>query len=259
MTAAAAEYLAMARVPPEELVRRHAGLVKRIAYHLAARLPSHVNAEDLIQAGMIGLLESAKHFDDSRGASFETYAGIRIRGAMLDELRKVDWAPRSVHRNARQIAEAIREVERRTGHDASDAEIAAELGMPLEQYHGMVADSARTQVLSMSVEEDEKGIGEIADDSDGPEALVERDDFQRALTDAIKELPERERLVMSLYYEQEMNLREIGKTLDITESRVCQIHGQALVRLRARLVEQATATAKSRPRVKAAGVLKSSA
>jgi RNA polymerase sigma factor for flagellar operon FliA len=259
MTAATAEYLAMSRISPEELVRRHASLVKRIAYHLAARLPSHVNADDLIQAGMIGLLESAKHFDDSRGASFETYAGIRIRGAMLDELRKVDWAPRSVHRNARTIAEAIREVERRTGRDATDVDIAAELGMKLDQYHGMVADSARTQVLSMTVEEDERGIGEIADDADGPEALVERDDFQRALTASIKELPERERLVMSLYYEQELNLREIGKTLDITESRVCQIHGQALVRLRARLVEQAAISTTSRRSANRSGALKSSA
>jgi RNA polymerase sigma factor for flagellar operon FliA len=234
---ATAQYMTVARVPPAELVQRHSELVKRIAYHLAARLPSHVDVADLIQAGMIGLLDAARHFEEGHGAVFETYAGIRIRGSMLDELRKVDWAPRSVHRNARQIAGAIHAVERRTGADAGDAEIAAELGMNLDQYHQLVADSARTQVLSLSGDSDDEEGRDVADENDGPEDVVEREDFRRALGEAINQLPERERLVMSMYYDQELNQREIGKVLNITESRVCQIHSQALVRLRARLVD----------------------
>jgi RNA polymerase sigma factor for flagellar operon FliA len=251
-TAVPAEYRAMARVPATTLVQRHAELVKRIAYHLAARLPSHVDVSDLIQAGMIGLLEAAQNFNDTRGASFETYAGIRIRGSMLDELRKVDWAPRSVHRNARQIAEAIRQVEARTGNEATETDIAAELNMSLEQYRLMVADSARTQVLSLSADDDEESTRDVADDSEGPAETTEREDFARELAEAIKELPERERLVMSLYYEQELNLKEIGRVLDITESRVCQIHGQALVRLRARLAPPDATVAPTQRRRRAA-------
>jgi len=216
----------------EALVMRHAELVKRIAYHLAGRLPASVEVDDLIQAGMLGLLEAAANYSAGRGASFETYAGIRIRGAMLDGLRKLDWAPRSVHRKARAVANAIRELEAENGREARDADVATKMGMSLEEYHKIVEDAAGCQISSLTTEE-----GEI--NATDPEADPFRDvideRFRAALTDAISNLPERERTVMSLYYDDELNLKEIGAVLKVSESRICQIHGQALTRLQARL------------------------
>jgi RNA polymerase sigma factor for flagellar operon FliA len=217
----------------DALVIRHAELVKRIAYHLAGRLPPSVDVEDLIQAGMLGLLEAASNFSAGRGASFETYAGIRIRGSMIDALRKLDWAPRSVHRKAREVAQAIRELEKETGREARDTEIAAKLGMPLDEYHRVVQDAASCHVASL----DEVQIAERGDDSFDPFRETADDSFREALARAIGELPEREKLVMSLYYQEEMNLKEIGAVLKVTESRVCQLHGQALSRLKARLAD----------------------
>src|SRR5690606_16072227 len=133
---------------PEHLVAEYAHLVKRIAHHLTARLPASVQVDDLVQAGMIGLLEAASKFDGSRGASFETYAGIRIRGAMLDEVRRGDWAPRSVHRNARRVADAVREVEANTGREAQDKDIAASLGVSLDEYHRMLTDASGARLFS---------------------------------------------------------------------------------------------------------------
>lgn len=229
----------LSSAPPRseaELVRTHADLVRRIAHHLAARLPSSVEVDDLIQAGIIGLIEAARHYSGDRGASFETYAGIRIRGAMLDELRKGDWVPRSVHRRAREIAEAIRAIEARTGHEASDAEIAQALGMPLEAYHRHAEDAARAPLLSL----DDPGAGDrsLADtleDPETPERATFQAAFREALADGIAELPDRERTVMGLYYQDELNLKEIGRVLGVSESRVCQLHSRALLRLRARL------------------------
>ena len=132
---------AQAQNSQEQLIQRYAPLVKRIAYHLLGRLPASVQVEDLMQAGMIGLLEAAKKYDAGKGASFETYAGIRIRGAMLDEVRKGDWAPRSVHRNTRMVTDAIRAIEARTGRDAKDHEVAAELQLSLEDYYGILSDT----------------------------------------------------------------------------------------------------------------------
>jgi RNA polymerase sigma factor FliA len=214
----------------DELIVRHAELVKRIAYHLAGRLPPSVAVEDLIQAGMLGLMEAAANWSMNRGASFETYAGIRIRGAMIDALRKLDWAPRSVHRQARAVASAVREIEQRTGRDARDAEVAEHMGLSLEQYHQALQAAACCQLASL---EDNGGDGH-ADDAD-PFRDAADEQFRAALARAIAGLPERERLVMSLYYSDGLNLKEIGAVLDVTESRVCQLHGQALTRLRARL------------------------
>lgn len=214
------------------LVARHAELVKRIAYHLMGRLPPSVEVDDLIQAGMIGLLEAAAHYASDRGASFETYAGIRIRGAMIDALRKQDWAPRSVHRKARAAATAVREVENRTGREARDAEIAAAMGVGIDEYHRILQDSVACQLSSIDESEDATGIA--ARDAD-PLHETEDGAMRLAVADAISSLPERERLVMSMYYDEELNLKEIGAVLGISESRVCQLHGQALVRLRARL------------------------
>lgn len=214
----------------EALVMQHAELVKRIAYHLAGRLPASVEVNDLIQAGMLGLLEAAAHFTANRGASFETYAGIRIRGAMIDALRKLDWAPRSVHRKARAVAAAVREVERATGRDARDVEVAERMGLPLEEYHAIVRDAAACRLASL-----DDGAGAAASDPADPFGETADADFREALARAIDALPERERLVMSLYYDDGLNLKEIGAVLKVTESRACQLHGQALVRLRARL------------------------
>lgn len=216
----------------DALVMRHAELVKRIAYHLAGRLPASVEVDDLIQAGMLGLLEAAANYTADRGASFETYAGIRIRGAMLDALRKLDWAPRSVHRKARAVAKAIREIESELGREARDAEVADRMGMDLGEYHRIVEDSAGCQIASLTTEE---GEITLTDSNSDPFRDVVDEDFRAALTEAIAGLPERERLVMSLYYDDELNLKEIGATLRVSESRVCQIHGQALARLQARL------------------------
>ena len=216
----------------EALVMRHAELVKRIAYHLAGRLPASVEVDDLIQAGMLGLLEAAANYSEGRGASFETYAGIRIRGAMLDGLRKLDWAPRSVHRKARAVAKAIRELESEFGREARDVEVAERMGMKLSDYHRIVEDSAGCQISSLTTEE---GEITLTDSSADPFRDVVDEDFRAALTEAIGNLPERERLVMSLYYDDELNLKEIGAALRVSESRICQIHGQALVRLQARL------------------------
>jgi RNA polymerase sigma factor for flagellar operon FliA len=224
--------ISTARPVVDELVERHAALVKRIAYHLAGRLPSCVEVDDLIQAGMIGLLEAAGHFSSDRGASFETYAGIRIRGAMIDALRQLDWAPRSVHRKARDVAEAIREVEGELGRAATDAEVAAAMQIPLEEYHGIVQDAATSQVSSL---DDLASAADIPGAEADPLQQAEGGALRESVAEAIAALPERERLVMSMYYDEELNLKEIGAVLGISESRVCQLHGQALIRLRSKL------------------------
>ena len=225
----------------DDLVTKHAALVKRIAYHLMSRLPPSVQADDLIQAGMIGLLEASRNYDASQGASFETYAGIRIRGAMLDEIRRTDWTPRSVHRKARQVAEAVREIENKEGRDARDVEVAEKLGIDLGEYHRILQDATGCRVFSI----DDTGPNgdepqqQPVDDTPLNEPLdsLQHSNFKSALADAIAGLPERERLVMAMYYDEELNLREIGEVLGVSESRVCQIHGQALIRLRARMGE----------------------
>jgi RNA polymerase sigma factor for flagellar operon FliA len=225
-----------------ELVIQHAPLLKRIAYHLISRLPASVQVEDLIQAGMIGLLEASRNYDASQGASFETYAGIRIRGAMMDEIRRGDWTPRSVHRRTREMAQAVREIEGREGREAQDAEVARAMGITLDEYHNLLRDVAGSRVLSFEDlgYEGRDGVESLPDHGDGPLDELGRDGFRQALAEAITGLPERERLVMALYYDEELNLREIGEVLGVSESRVCQIHGQALVRLRARLSEWQT-------------------
>ncbi|HWJ07211.1 MAG TPA: RNA polymerase sigma factor FliA [Steroidobacteraceae bacterium] len=231
--------VAKPRTEADVLVARHAELVKRIAYHLAGRLPPQVEVEDLVQAGMLGLLEAAAHFTSDRGASFETYAGIRIRGAMLDALRKLDWAPRSVHRKARAAAQALREVENELGGEADESKVAARLGVPVAEYQRIVRDAAACRLLSLEDMTTPDGVVvEVpADPSADPFADVTDDAMRDALVAAIDRLPERERLVMSLYYEQELNLKEIGAVLGVTESRVCQLHGQALGRLRTKLAD----------------------
>jgi RNA polymerase sigma factor for flagellar operon FliA len=223
-------------------VVEHEQLVKRIAFHLMSRLPASVQVDDLIQAGMIGLIEASRKFDPEQGASFETYAGIRIRGAMLDEIRRTDWTPRSVHRKARDVAEAVRKIENEKGRDARDVEVAEVMGLELNDYHKILQDATGCRIFSF---EDPGTIGEdgYAQKNEQPNQPLEnlqKSDFKQGLATAIKGLPERERLVMALYYDEELNLREIGEILGVSESRVCQIHGQALIRLRARMGEWLT-------------------
>ncbi len=220
-----------------DVVTQYAPLVKRIAYHIMSRLPPSVQVDDLIQSGMIGLIEAARNYDAGQGASFETYAGIRIRGSMLDEIRKGDWAPRSVHRKARQVAEAVRNIENATGRDARDHEVAKELDMSLKEYHKTLQDASGCRLLSF----EDMGHGEDSIESkidkgiSGPFEGVARDDYKRNLVAAISVLPERERLVLTLYYDEDLNLREIGAVIGVSESRVSQIHSQALIRLQSRL------------------------
>ena len=228
----------VASLPPaDELVVKHSELVKRIAYHVVSRLPSHIEVDDLIQAGMIGLLNAAQNFTPTKGANFETYAGIRIRGAMLDEARKSNWTPRSTFRHAKQVSQAIRSIENRTGRDARPPEIAETLGVPLEEYHHMVESAASSRLFSYEQLASDPERSSMLPDApeDGPETMLQEDQFRDALAQAIAGLPERERLVLSLYYDDELNLREIGEILEVSESRVCQIHGQAVLRIRARL------------------------
>ncbi len=214
-------------------------LVNRIAHHIMARMPSNVQVDDLIQAGMVGLLEAAQKYDAEKGASFETYAGIRIRGAIVDEMRRGDWAPRSVHRNTRRVAEAIKRLEARLGRDAKDVEVASELGIPLDEYHEMLRDGNSTRLFSLeeTFEEDEGRLHQssVSEALIGPAEGVQKRSLKKALAEAITKLPEREQLVLSLYYDKELNLKEIGQVLGVSESRVSQIHSQAAMRLRARL------------------------
>ncbi len=217
-----------------ETVEKYGYLVKRIAHHLLARLPDSVQIDDLMQAGMLGLLESLSKYDPAKGASFETYAGIRIRGAMLDEMRRGDWAPRSVHRNSRRVTEAMRAIENDTGRVASDRDIAKAMDISLEDYYDILRDAANCRLVSY----------EEVNDGDDPSILphieagdhgTEKDALLTSLAGAISQLPERERLVMALYYDEELNLKEIGAVLGVSESRISQILSQATVRVRGKV------------------------
>lgn len=183
----------------DELVSQHANLVKRIAFHLLNRLPPSVQAEDLIQAGMIGLLEAARHYDASQGASFETYAGIRVRGAMLDEIRRSDWTPRSVHRKSREAAEALRQIEQLTGREAKDTEVAEYMGISVAEYHQILRESTTSRVFSFDQpDENNNEYTQLPESNDrGPQHTMDHERFHKQLSEAIGKLPERESLVMS--------------------------------------------------------------
>lgn len=220
-----------------ELVEKHAALVKRIALHLHARLPDSVLLDDLLQAGIEGLLEAARNYQAGKGASFETFAGIRIKGAMLDEMRRGDWSPRSVHRATRKMAAVQNKLELSLGRAPSMEEMAEGLEVTVDEYRQMARHSLSAKLVSldepMGGEAGGAGRGEfVEDDTGNPEALTEKENLKQRLVAAIKELPERDQILLNLYYFEELNLREIGEILGVSESRVSQLHSQAAIKLR---------------------------
>lgn len=232
-------YTANGLADKDECIKEYAPLVKRIAHHLMLRLPSSVSVDDIIQAGMIGLLDAAGRYDELRGAQFETFAAQRIRGAMLDELRQADWMPRTLRRDMRRIETAISKLQHLFGRSPNEAEVAQEIGVPLTEYQQMLFESRGAQLMYYEDFHHEDGENFFErhdfDNSADPLALLQDENFRKALIEAIDNLPERERLLMGMHYEQEMNLREIGEVLGVSESRVCQLHGQAVARLRSML------------------------
>ncbi|WP_338086312.1 RNA polymerase sigma factor FliA [Marinomonas algarum] len=233
-------YSKKATLSVDAIVEQYGFLVKKIAYHLLARLPDSVEVDDLIQAGMMGLIEAYKRFESSKGASFETYAGIRIRGSIMDEVRKTDWAPRSVRRNGRAVANSIKELEATLGREVTDMEVADHMGISMTEYHEMLHSSMSTQLFSYEemLDSDANNLDSVQSEMEStPYSQVEESGFQDQLAAEIENLPEREKLVLSLYYNEELNLKEIGAVLGVSESRVSQIHSQAAMRLRARLTD----------------------
>ena len=223
----------------EQCVVRFAPLVKRIAHHMMAALPPSVEIDDIIQSGMMGLLDAARRYTETEGAQFETYAVQRIRGAMLDSLRQSDWLPRSLRRSLRRIESAISRLEQAHGRAPSERELASALEMPLEEYQHLLQEARGYQLVSyedfMGGEEESFVDRYCSDGRPDPLGFLTDRAVREELAEAIDELPDREKKVMGLYYEQELNLREIGEVLGVSESRICQLHTQAIARLRVRL------------------------
>lgn len=243
-------YNAAGQLTREQLVQRYAPLVKRIAYHLLARLPANVQFDDLAQNGMIGLLEALSRYEDGLGAQFETYASQRIRGAMLDGLRENDWLPRSLRKEMRRIESAIHQLEHAQGRPPTEKELAAALGMALPEYQKVLQDARGHQLVYLEDFSSEDGGDflerHLTDDDANPARVFEEQKMREALVGGIEALPEREKLVMALYYEQELNLKEIGEVMGVTESRVCQLHSQAVSRLRSRILGELPAAGRAK-------------
>jgi len=230
-------------VPPvpsrtDDLVLRHLELVRQIALQLSAKMPAHVDPDDLVQAGLLGLVTAARRCAAGREHSFRAYAGMRIRGAMLDEARRADWVPRSIRKGIREVQHVAMELERRDGQAARPAEVARSLGLSLDAYHRLVRDAVASRILSL--EEASEGpqqeqVQALADESRTPLAQLERQRLLAALAVAVRGLPRRLRRVVALYYGQELTLREIGELLSVSESRVCQLLSQATAEIRRRM------------------------
>ncbi|WP_341675331.1 RNA polymerase sigma factor FliA [Niveibacterium sp. SC-1] len=245
-------YTASGTLDKNQLVTQYVPLVKRIAYHLMAKLPASVQVEDIIQNGMLGLLDAIGRYEEGLGAQFETYAVQRIRGAMLDGLRENDWLPRSLRREMRRIETAIHQLEQRFGRQPTEKELADSLGMSLADYQKMLQEARGYQLVYFEDfgDEDEESFLDrhiVGSESD-PLALLEDKSMREGLVQAIDDLPEREKMVMGLYYEEDLNLREIGEVLGVSESRVCQLHSQAIARLRSRIMGAAAKGTSTRGR-----------
>ena len=223
----------------DALVREYLPLVKRIAYHMMTRLPASVEVDDLIQAGLMGLMDAVDRFDDEQGAHFETYATQRVRGAMLDELREADWVSRNVRRAGRQIESAIHALQQRHQRPPSEQEIADEMGLGIHAYFELLNDARGAHLVyyeDLHESDGENFLDRFADDgTHGPFDVLASRHFKGALAQAVSILPDREKMLMGMYYEQEMNFKEIGAVLGVSESRVCQLHSQAIARLRSKL------------------------
>jgi len=234
-------YTAKGQLDRNLLIKQYQPLVRRLAHHMMAKLPASVEVDDLIQVGLIGLADALTRFEASQGVQFETFATQRIRGAMLDELRETDWMSRGSRKTQKDIEAALRKVEHRLGRGAKESEIAAELNITLAEYQSLLSKVRGIQLVSL---EDLTGRGDDEDvfldrhvaDTDADPLNVLRDQrLRESLVTAINALPEREQYIMSMYYEKDMNLKEIAAVLDVTESRICQLHSQAIARLRTKM------------------------
>ncbi|WP_426104699.1 RNA polymerase sigma factor FliA [Massilia sp. TSP1-1-2] len=236
-------YTVKGKTDKNNLLTEHMPLVKRLAHHMKAKLPASVEVDDLIQAGMIGLLDAISRYEETHGAQFETYAVLRIRGAMLDELRSSDWLPRSMRQNMRKIEAAMSALQQKLGHAPSESEVAKSLKLSLGDYQDMLSDGGGHQLVYYEDFHDSEGNDSFLDryavDAADPLRSLMDGDFRQAVIDAIDALPPREKILMGLYYEEELNLKEIGAVMGVSESRVSQLHTQAVARLRATLREQA--------------------
>ena len=224
-------------------ITQYAPMVKKIASILISRLPASIELDDLIQVGIIGLIDAARQFDPSQGVLFETFANQRVRGAMLDELRREDWMPRQTRRQSKKIEEAITQLEQKHGRSPLESEIAEHMGLSLTAYQEMLAECKGLSLLHFEDFTDDEGdaingVASVVDhNTPDPLASLADGDFRQALIGAISALPERDQLVMALYYEQELNLKEIGAVLGVSESRVSQLHSQAIIRLKTKMTE----------------------
>jgi RNA polymerase sigma factor for flagellar operon FliA len=234
-------YTAKGQLDRDALIRQYSPLVRRLAHHMMAKLPPSIQVDDLIQVGLIGLSEALTRFEANQGVQFETFATQRIRGAMIDELRENDWMSRGSRKSQKEIETALTRLEHKLGRSPSESEIAAELGLSLAEYQSLLYKVKGTQLVYL---EDMTGSGEgedgfldrhMVDDDADPMQLLRNQRLRGALVTAIKGLPEREQYIMSMYYEQDMNLKEIAAVLGVTESRVCQLHSQSIARLRAKM------------------------
>ncbi|OYU27222.1 RNA polymerase sigma factor FliA [Paucibacter aquatile] len=233
-------YTAKGRLDNSSLIKQYSPLVRRLAHQMIAKLPANIEIDDLIQVGLIGLTDALSRFDVGQGVQFETFATQRIRGAMLDELRGGDWMSRGTRRQQREIEGAVRKLEQELGRAPVESEIAAEMKIPLAEYQDLLGKVRGTQLVyleDMSGDEGDEDFLDrhVADHSNNPMLKLQDHRMREALVAAIKNLPEREQYMMSMYYEHDMNLKEIAVVLKVTESRVCQLHSQAIARLRVKL------------------------
>jgi len=234
-------YTAKGQLDRNALIKQYQPLVRKLAHHMMAKLPPSVEVDDLIQVGLIGLSDALTRYEAAQGVQFETFATQRIRGAMLDELRGNDWMSRSSRKGQKDIEVAMRRLEHRLGRTPLESEIAAEMGLPLSEYQELLGKVRGTQLvyledMSRNGEDDDSYLDRhVADNEADPLNVLRDQRMRQSLVGAIKGLPEREQYIMSMYYEQDMNLKEIAAVLDITESRVCQLHSQSIARLRAKM------------------------